>query len=185
MHKPVVDMSDNVFIAHMELHHEKDLPIQWPEALPLRRLASRGVWLAYHDHFLHKAPRRAGHEHTLYLWTGWERKDMSNKGWVQRTPCNCLHPPTHQPDCTGRLGLTLVGDTYGPSAQDKLWEKLDGLMDGLISLGKNDMKYAAVPQAEALAYATALALILNPSDPDVNIIRKEAVRRWKERNNAE
>lgn len=103
-------------------------------------------------------------------------------GWKQMTRCTCLQPPTHQADCTGRQGVVVLGeDNGGPSAREQIWVRLDSIMDGLMGKSKFDLKYAAVPQAEAATLAWCLAALDNPADPDTIAIRKEAVKRWKER----
>lgn len=182
MYEAVLGMSDEDLIGHLESEHAEAMAFRWPTEGPHRSLACRRTFEVYHDYFLHTLPREASHEHR----TGWEvREKLTRSRWEQRTPCICLHPPTHQPDCTGKLGLVLIDDRpVGPSAQEKLWAELDRLMDGLKATPEYDLKYAAVPKAEARAFALALALMINPSNPDTATIRHIAVRRWKERQNA-
>jgi len=75
------------------------------------------------------------------------------------------------------MGVIVLGDRHGPSAREVIWCKLDALMSGLKALSHEDMTGA---RAEAGAYAFALAAMMNPAEPDVDAIRKEAMRRWKE-----
>lgn len=184
LHKPVSRMSDAEVIAHMEDCHPAALAVRWPQTGPGRNLADRHVWVAYHDHFVHKSPRRAGHDHKSYVWTGWEqstmRTDVSPR-WEQRTPCNCLHPPTHQPDCTGRQGLVVISNEPGATAQDRLWAELVRCIGLLRGKQKGDEKLAEF----ARGLATGLAYIRSPLSPNVDAIRKDAMTMWKKANDAE
>lgn len=105
-------------------------------------------------------------------------------GWKQMSRCTCLQPPSHQADCPGRQGVIVLGeDNGGPSAREKLWAKLDEITAGLLGMKKADVNYAGVVKAEAATIAWCLALLDNPSEPDVNAVRKEAMRRWRDRQN--
>jgi hypothetical protein len=175
------ECSEEELISHLEASHSNN-----GEVLLLfkkhRRLANRSTWEHYHDYWLHRdSPYKPDHEHERYIWSGWESGSMVDRGWTQSTRCVCLQPPRHQPDCPGRMGVLVLGDRHGPSAREVIWEKLDSLMDGLKAINHADMAGA---RAEAGAYAFALAVMMNPSEPDVDAIRKEAMRRWKERSNA-
>lgn len=191
MEKAVTAMPEDAFIRHLEEHHADQIAMSWPASGKHRRFADRGVHETYHDSFLHREPRRAGHDHESYQWTGWEvRGDMGAKGWTQRTACICLHPPQHRADCTGKLGLSITGDTVNSrSAQEQLWGKLVEEVRFLKSLEAfptaENKKASGIPRAKALAYAEALALILNPISPDVDTIRKEAMRLYREKYDAE
>jgi len=161
----------------MEDCHREALALRWPQEGSLRRLPDRNVWLFYHDHFVHKAPRRAGHEHKSYVWTGWEQANMKTVSprWEQRTPCNCLHPPTHSPDCTGRQGLVVISNEPGATAQDRLWAELVSCIGLLKGAKKGDEKLAEYTRG----IATALAYIRSPLSPNVDAIRKDGMAMWK------
>lgn len=175
-YKSVKEMTEDELITHLEDEHNYALAHRWPKQGPQRKLHDREVFETYHDCFLHKAPRKAGHQHDSYQWTGWKETDMAGRTpWEQRTPCICLEPPRHSPDCTGKLGVMTAVGNRGKSAQQQLWEKLDEQMD--ILKGKADQE----AYGKAFAYATALALILDPVKPNIDLIRKQAVERWKER----
>lgn len=184
-HRSVSRMDDLAIIAHFEKHHNEAIEMSWPKTGLHRRLGDRSVWIAYHDH-LHKSPRRAGHDHKNYTWTGWEIQNMTQRHtagtvkWEQRTPCSCLHPPTHQPDCTGRQGLVVLSGNGGSTAQDELWRKLVYCIDLL----KGAQKDNAETSGYARGLATALAYIRSPLSPDVDAIRKEAMEMWRKKHNA-
>ncbi len=179
-------MSDDEFIRHLEEKHPGDIRMRWPKSGPQRRMTSRKTHELYHDMFLHREPRRADHSHEAYYWTDWEGNERMDRGWTQKTPCVCLHPPTHAPDCTGKLGVNMVDETTGPSAYQKIWAALDLLTDELKSGTAAGVTLTAGEltehKARASAYCYALALMMSPSSPDMDAIRKEAMRRWKERN---
>lgn len=185
MNPIVISYTDEELIRHLEDKHPEDLAMVFTEGH--RRFSSRRTWDVYHDHWLHRAkPGGADHEHGQYLWTGWERDTMRTlPGWKQMSRCTCLQPPTHQDDCPGRKGVVVLSEeNTGPSAREKMWQRLDAITDGLKATNEIDLKYAAVPKAEAAAIAWCLALLDNPSEPDTSAIRKESMKRWRERNNA-
>lgn len=102
---------------------------------------------------------------------------MGDRGWVQQTPCVCLQPPKHQPDCTGRLGVLVLSDRHAPSLHEKLWEEMDRLMEGLMT--ESDAEDGGDRfRAQGVAYC--LAVFENPYAPSVPEIRKKAMARWKE-----
>lgn len=178
MKYPIVNaMSEEELIKHLEEKHGNGgVSLLFKRR---RRLAEPKTWETYHDHWLHRDnPLAADHEHEGYQWTGWEGNDMVDRGWQQHTRCVCLQPPRHQPDCPGKMGVVILGDRHGPSAREKIWEALDTLMDGLKALSLEDMSGG---RHMAAAYAFALACMMDPATPDPDAIRKEAVRRWKER----
>lgn len=182
MYPIVFDYSDEDLIRHLEEQHPEDLAMVFTEGH--RRFASRRTWDVYHDHWLHRAkPDAPGHEHKGYLWSGWERGGMTSKGWVQKTPCRCLQPPSHQADCTGRQGVIVLGETAGPSAMDRIWAGLDTAMGILMDPGQKQDPERPETVGMARGMAIALACMMNPADPDESAIRKEAVKRWKERQN--
>ena len=176
MKYPIVNvMTEEELITHLETHHSQGVSLLFRRR---RKLSDRKTWETYHDHWLHRAnPLAADHEHEAYQWTGWEGNDMVDRGWQQQTRCVCLQPPRHADDCPGKLGVVILGDRHGPSAREKLWERLDIVMGSLKAKTAEHMGEARV---EAAAYAYALAVLINPGFPDVDAIRKEAVRRWKE-----
>lgn len=75
----------------------------------------------------------------------------------------------------------------GPSIIEKLWEGLVEsigeafrLHDRAALLGEGEGLSAADEQrGVCLGLATALSIILNPYDPDVNEVRREAMRRYR------
>lgn len=175
------ECSEEELIAHLEQHHSNngEISILFKKR---RRLADRSTWEHYHDYWLHRDnPYKADHEHDRYIWSGWESGNMVDRGWTQSTRCVCLQPPRHQPDCPGRMGVLVLGDRHGPSAREVIWERLDSLMDSMMSLPKAERQSLIYSQEVMKAYAFSLAAMMNPSTPDVDAIRKEAVRRWKER----
>lgn len=181
MYPIVLNYTDEELIRHLEERHPAGLALKFSAAH--RELASRRTWHVYHDFWLHKAsPGGADHKHEGYLWTGWEREAVKGiPGWKQMIRCTCLHPPTHQADCPGKQGVVVIGeDNVGPSARQKLWAELDKLTSWLMSK-KGTRTFTGTQQAEAGAFALALALLDNPSDPDIDAVRKEAMKRWKER----
>lgn len=176
MLKSASEMRDSSLIAHFEADHSESIRMTWGKDVRHRRLTSRATWLAYHDHFLHKAPRISGHQHTGYLWTGWEKQDMTTGvKWEQRSPCNCLHPPAHSPDCTGRQGLVVLSGGGGSTAQDRLWKELVLCINLLKGAKKGDAEVSGF----ARGLATALAHIRSPLQPNVDAIRKEAMEMWR------
>lgn len=184
MNSIVIRYSDEELIQHLEKHHPADLAMVFTEGH--RRFSARRTWNVYHDFWLHRAsPTVPDHEHESYLWTGWERMNTRlPKGWKQMSRCTCLQPPTHQADCPGRQGVVVLSeDNGGPSARERIWIRLDSHTDGLMSKSTEEFKFGAVPKAEAATLAWCLAVMDNPSDPDVNAVRKEAMKRWKERQN--
>jgi hypothetical protein len=175
----VYELPDEQLIKHLEEQHPEDLAMVFTEGH--RRFSSRRTWDVYHDHWLHRAkPGEPTHQHAGYLWTGWERETVKVvPGWKQMTRCTCLHPPSHQADCPGRQGVVVLGeDNAGPNAREKMWKALDQRTDGLLDKTFEDMKEA---RAEAATLAWCLALLDNPSAPDPEAVRKEAMRRRKER----
>lgn len=184
MYPIVLNCTDEELIRHLEEKHPADLALKF--TANHRELSSRRAWHVFHDFWLHRAaPGGADHEHESYMWTGWERETVRlPSGWKQMTRCTCLQPPTHQSDCPGKQGVVVLGEDHGgPSARQRIWIRLDSHMDGLMGKSDFDLKYAAVPKAEAAMLAWCLAAMDNPADPDVDAIRKEAVKRWKERQN--
>lgn len=101
--------------------------------------------------------------------------------WEQRSPCNCLHPPTHQPDCTGRQGLVVLSEAGGSSAQDRLWKELVQQINLLKGNKKDDKEVSGY----ARGLATALAHIRSPLSPNVDAIRKDAMAMWKRQHGGE
>lgn len=174
---PIVnEMSEEDLIRHLEERHSEGVSLLFKRR---RKLATRGVWETYHDHWLHRDnPLAADHQHEGYQWTGWEGNDMVDRGWQQQTRCVCLQPPRHQADCPGKMGVVILGERHGPSAREKIWEALDLLTDELKALTCEDM---SAGRARASAYAYCLAVMMSPAQPDPDAIRKEAMRRWRER----
>ena len=175
----VIEYNDDELIKHLEEQHPEDLAMVFTEGH--RRFASRRTWDVYHDYWLHRAkPDSPDHAHAGYLWKGWERGTVRVlPGWKQMSRCTCLQPPTHQADCPGKQGVVTLGeDNGGPNAREKMWAALDQRTDGLKALAFEDMVSARV---EASTLSWCLAILDSPSDPDQNAIRKEAMRRWKER----
>lgn len=183
---PIVNgYADEELIRHLEKEHPQDLEMVFTKGH--RRFASRRTWDVYHDYWLHRAkPENPGHDHEGYLWTGWERGTVRFlPGWKQMTRCNCLQPPTHQADCTGRQGVVLVGEeNNGPSAREAMRKRLDEITDTLMGIEEFSPSAVAILKSEALSIAWCLALLDNPSAPDVKAVRTETMKRWKERNKA-
>jgi len=177
----VYELPDEQLIRHLEEQHPEDLAMVFTEGH--RRFSSRRTWDVYHDHWLHRAkPGEPTHQHAGYLWTGWERETVKVvPGWKQMTRCTCLHPPSHQSDCPGRQGVVVLGeDNAGPSARERMWEELDSLTDLLLT--RKSKQEATEQQVRAGTIAWCLALLDSPSEPDITAVRKEAMKRWRERN---
>jgi hypothetical protein len=62
----------------------------------------------------------------------------------------------------------------GKSIIEHIWDELDDTMDGLM----DGSGAGAEPKGIALGLATALALMYNPLDPNVDAVREEAMERW-------
>lgn len=179
----VIEMTDEELISHLEQHHTDEIALSFKKR---RMISDRSTWETYHDYWLHRAsPRKPGHEHERYIWSGWEKGSGSmNRGWQQQTRCVCLEPPRHAPDCPGKLGVIVLGERHGPSARDRLWAGLDTAMDILKNPKEDNRPERPETVGMARGLALALACLLNPAEPDEAAIRKEAMRRWRERNNA-
>lgn len=181
MYPIVLNCSDEELLQHLEEKHPADLALKFTSGH--RELASRRTWNVFHDFWLHRAsPTRPDHEHEGYMWTGWERETVRvPSGWKQMSRCTCLQPPTHQADCPGKQGVVVLGEDHGGhSAREQMWAKLDEITSGLMGRTLEDMKEG---RAEAATIAWCLALLDNPGSPDVSAVRKEAMKRWKEKKN--
>lgn len=181
MYKAVVRSDDEDFIRHLEREHPDELAHRWTRAGHGRRMLTRKLYETYHDFWLHRSnPTKATHEHDGYLWEG---KDMVKllKGWLQQTRCVCLEPPEHREDCPGNRGVLVLNEMHGASAREKLWEELDkgtaGLMDYAASIISPVQTEAQKNFTRGIAFA--LAIMENPVEPDIDSIRKEAMRRWR------
>ncbi len=65
----------------------------------------------------------------------------------------------------------------GPTLLEALWDEMDRLMEGLMT--KADAADGGDKfRAEELGFI--IAVVTNPYRPDINAIRKEALRRFKE-----
>ncbi len=65
----------------------------------------------------------------------------------------------------------------GPTLLEALWDEMDRLMEGLMT--KQDAADGGDRfRAEELGYV--IAVVSNPYQPDINAIRKEALRRFRE-----
>ena len=167
-------MSEEEFKEHLSTLHSGDIAQVFPAG---RRLYERMLYQIYHNVHLHK-PGKSDHWHERE----WKPNMANDKGWEQRTPCNCLEEPKHRADCTGAQGVVRVQHDHGTSAQKRLWQDLDDCMDVLKhpSSDKDSFEYAAVRGAAGQA-ARCIALILNPGMPDIEGVKKLAVARWKTR----
>jgi hypothetical protein len=75
----------------------------------------------------------------------------------------------------------------GPSIIEKIWAELDQAVIESIrlkkradSLGEGEGWTEAIEEkGRCLGIAESLAIILNPYDPDVNEVRREAMRRYR------
>lgn len=78
----------------------------------------------------------------------------------------------------GELLIAAVGEVLHPwagmSIIEHIWAELDDVMDGLMT----GREASAEAKGTALGLATALALMYNPVDPNVDAIREEAMERW-------
>lgn len=179
--KAVSRMGDDELISHIEIRHAAEFAQGWPASGPNRRISDRLSILAYHDFYLHRGPRAQTHDHDAYSWTGWEKWDMTTAmKWVQTSPCNCLHPPQHSPDCTGRQGLVLVSkeqNNSGATGQDFLWDELVSCIDELKGERKDDEGL----KGYCRGLTRALAVVRSPHSPSVDGVRKEAMERWRRR----
>jgi hypothetical protein len=99
-----------------------------------------------------------------------------NRGWLQQTPCSCLDAPRHQPDCTGRNGVLVLGDRHGRSLLEQLWEELDAVVDRLLEPGAVAEDGRDPGRAEGVAFAIALIRNRNGT-PDIQAVRSEAMER--------
>ncbi len=81
----------------------------------------------------------------------------------------------------GELLSRTIGDVLHPwagkSIIEHIWDDLDDVMDGLMD--GSDAGEAA--KGSALGLAAALARMYNPTTPNVDAIREEAMDRWTER----
>lgn len=83
----------------------------------------------------------------------------------------------------GELICEVIHDVLHPdrpsSASSAIWDELDAAVDSIqrrIGRGKEPLK---ADVGQALGLATALAMIANPADPDVDAVRAEAMERWE------
>lgn len=163
----VSDMRSAEFTDHLMASHANDLAMAWTGSDG--RLRTRHMHVVYHD-YLHRTKEQE-HRHGS--------ESMARRGWTQQTACVCLDPPQHSEDCTGRRGVLILGDQHGPSIYDKVWERLDDIMDRLMNPGSEAEDGRDPGRAEATAYI--IAIFENPAAPDIQAVRAEAVRRYKER----
>jgi len=160
-------MDDTEFADHLMAEHAADLRMRWIGSD--RRIRTRRTHEVYHN-YLHRTKKQS-HEHGS--------ESMAARGWVQKTACTCLDPPQHQADCTGKNGVLVLEDRHGPSIWELVWGELDDIMDRLMNPGSEAEDGRDPGRAEATAYI--LAIFENPTKPDIQAIRAEAVRRYQER----
>lgn len=81
----------------------------------------------------------------------------------------------------------------GPSIIEKVWAELDAETNTLMAI-RGECHFETEEEQElaeeaqrglCLGIAKALAIVLNPYEPDVDEIRREAMRRYKTRGNDE
>lgn len=80
----------------------------------------------------------------------------------------------------------------GPSIIEKIWAELDAQTDKMMEIrtavalagfGEEPFSDAEIhgQKGHCLGLAKALSIILNPYDPDVNEVRREAMRRYRDK----
>lgn len=145
-------------------------------------LQKDGAWECRHDLFCPDYIKSAKGLQRIERGTGMKLQPARpvRQRWVQRTPCVCLDPPTHSEGCTGKSGLVIDPQHAGagPSLLEKMWEELDSIVDRLKT--RQEAEDGRDPgRAEMAAYF--IAMFINPYSPDMQAVRKESMRRWKER----
>jgi hypothetical protein len=77
----------------------------------------------------------------------------------------------------------------GPSILDKLWDEMVFQISKMYAANAETERApgdvrkeadARAQQGHCLGLAKAIAIILNPYDPDINEVRREAMRRYRE-----
>lgn len=168
MELPAVSAMRNVdFTDHLMAEHASGLAMAWTGSDG--RLRTRDMHVVYHE-YLHRTKEQE-HRHGS--------ESMARKGWTQQTICVCLDPPQHSDDCTGKRGVLLHPGTHGPSIFDRVWERLDDIMDRLMNPGSEAEDGRDPGRAEATAYI--IAIFENPANPDIQSVRAEAVARYQKR----
>lgn len=82
----------------------------------------------------------------------------------------------------GELIIECLREVLHPDSQgllEKLWAEMDGQFEKLKAIGKTDPALAA-QQGHCLGLAKAIAMVINPYDPDVDAVRAECVERWNQ-----
>ncbi len=177
------DLRPTWLSKHLQEHHTASLAMDLEPGFCVR---NEHVWSAYHDH-LHRQPE-ADHYHP-------ERtEDVDQQIWVafeEGTPLIAAKSKEQCGELVSRMDygtelevqeVTLKSDLYpavygGPTLLEALWSEMDTLMERMMT-GQSAEDGRDPGRAEMLGWV--LAIVTNGYRPDINAIRKEAMRRFRE-----
>lgn len=75
----------------------------------------------------------------------------------------------------------MAGEYAGPSLRELLWREMDNQLGKLLAIQEEESpEIVAAQRGHCLGLAKALAIFINPYDPNVDAIRREAMERWEE-----